>query len=240
MDNTNTTSYTQYSHIPYIPVTKTQQELEDAAQVKMEFGMPTTTVGEKIPAEDALTKNDIKLSKIMKMKLQHVGKVANDIELKTAATFENGEYVAPEQRDIDAQPYMKAAPKILVKPGTFEITDVHADEYVNAEGVTVDPTGRIIQSLKYNASGEVWAAQGEIAQVPPVPSMNAEAIELRTVKRHYRRGEVEYDPISQDNYLDRPGMEVNTADTFLGLPEEVEEEPTPEPEGGDEPLSEEE
>lgn len=213
---TNKTQYTQHSHIAFIPVIETQAELEAAAEHKMEYGMPTTTVGEVIPADKALIENKVKLSKMLKMKLQHPGLVPNDIKMKTEATFENGEYVAPEVRDVTKQPYAKVAPKTLTKPGTFTVTDV------------VDEFGGITKNVAYDASKEVWADQAadvEHPQVPPVAALNAETIALRTVKRHYRRGEVEYDPVSVDNYLDRPGIEVNTADTFIGLPEAEEVAP---------------
>ena len=50
----------------YIIQPPTQKDLESIAEVKMQYGNPTSTVGKVVPAKDALTKNAVWMAKKMK------------------------------------------------------------------------------------------------------------------------------------------------------------------------------
>lgn len=247
----------------YIMNPPTQQELESIAEVKMQYGNPSSTVGVVIDPEDALTKNAIWMAKKMKQRLPHVGFVENaigtDIPQSTQefpgyinnppyeTAYPDEEYVTeddPEYKYITGTDWRYISGEaVKVKPrdvltdkyaatddgynvpaddnyGTFKTEVVNADEYTKDGETYVPPYNRKRTNIVFT---ENTPTSGEDGLINPIPGLAADNVMDRETKTHYRRGEVEYDGVTKDNFLDRPGIEVNTADTWIAIQEAEEE-----------------
>ena len=180
----------------------------------------------------------VRLSQNMKLRMRHVGKKENPVAVSDEWVWdpEQGKAVPPVGRD-PAQPYAKA--------DEVEYTDYGDIERENVRPYSEDfPGNEVNDSIKVTAATSKANTDADMTEAVPVLAVNN--IQTREMKLEGRRGEVIGDPISNENYLDRPGMEVKTSETYLGSKEAEEEsedddestpepEPTPDPEPTPEP-----
>ena len=248
----------------YIIQPPTQQQLESIAEVKMQFGNPTSTVGEVVPAKDALTKNAIWMAEKMKQRLPHVGFVENAIGQNNPkatqefpgyidnppyeTTYADEEYITeddPEYKYVTNTDWryisgeaVKVKPRNVIEDkyaatddgylvptsgeyGTFKTTKVNADEYVKDGETFVPDYNRVRENIEFTSNP---FTSGEDGLINPVPALAADTKQIGKTKIHYRRGEVEFDGVTKDNFLDRPGIEVNTDDTWIAIQEKEQED----------------
>jgi hypothetical protein len=164
-----------------------------------------------------------RLSKNMKLSMRHLGFKENAINVSEEWKFENGEAVPPVGRDTSAS---------YTKPETTQYKTYGTLSYEQAVPFKDDPAGEVTETLKFT-EGTTEAAQ-DAAYVDAVPAMALHLEQAAVMKLEGRHGEVSYDPISNENYLTRPGMEVKTSETYLATleteavePADAEEEQTP-------------
>lgn len=207
----------------------TAAELNAVAEVKESEG-GSRSVGVVIPASEALTKNVVKLSKQKKLRVAHQGFKENAISLrseptyaKTTVTLDNGEtveamaYVAPETRNVQEDPYAKTGDDFEIQEaGTFSIVSGYQCE-------DEDKKLGYFESVRYDQNAISVSTSGD-SLIQPVPALAADEELAQQIDTTYRKGQNLFTPITKDNYLSRPGMEVNTDDTFLAQQEKEEEE----------------
>lgn len=191
----------------------TEKELNDAAEVKQEGGS-SRSVGKVVPADRALIDNAVDIDKYHQNRVAHKGFIEKPIALKSEATYErttvtldNGEeieawaYVAPEERDIIANPYAATKDTKTVKSGgTFTVSSGE-----NSFGP--------FDNTKYNNDADVADEENELIQ--PIPALAADEEQMRELDTHWRNGEDLVTPIDNENYLSRPGAKIKTSETFL-------------------------
>lgn len=164
----------------------------------------------------------MRLSQNMKLAMRHVGIKENAIPFKDSNDnntdewqwdAENGVAVPPVTRDITEDKYAVPEEKKYSDYGTVTRTDVmpfgeddKAHEVTDTLVVT-DPT------QENNDDEEM---------VEAVPVLAVEDEQRMHIKLEGRRGETRDDPITEENYLTRPGMEVKTSETWISLQEAAE------------------
>ena len=158
----------------------------------------------------------VRLSQNMKLRMRHVGVKENAVEVSDEWVWdpEQGKAVPPVGRSASAK---------YAKPDDKEYTS-----YGNVERVPVRPYSEDFPGNEINDSVSVTAgtskANTDNDLVEAVPVLAVNNLQTREMKLEGRRGEVLGDPITQENYLDRPGMEVKTSETYLDIKEKEEQE----------------
>lgn len=253
----------------YIIQPPSQSTLNELAEVKMQYGMTTTVVGEVVDSKDALIKNNVSLAEKQKQRMPHKGFIENAVgkdittvgvqgfpgyidnppydtaypdEQYVKATDDDykyledtdwrwvsGEAVKVKPRDIIKDKYAKTDDGYAIPEddnyGTFTV------EYFDADGNKVTeadmPDGEIKvppyrQNIKFTPVEYNPSVSGEEDDLinPTEKGLAADNVQVREIKTHYRRGEVEFDGITEEHYLDRPGVEVKTSQTFIAKEEE--------------------
>lgn len=169
----------------------------------------------------------IRLSKNMQLAMRHVGIKENAIPVDEEWKWdpEAGKAVPPTGRDPSAS-YTKTEAKKFSDYGTMEVKKVvveaedpkkpwHKPEECDTIVITKDP---------------VETDNDDPTMVDALPVLAIDNAQAQRIKLEGRRGEVHDDPISEENYLTRPGMEVKTSETYLAQQEAAEEEtPAPAP-----------
>ena len=181
---------------------------------------------------DVIKDHGLKLSKNMKLRMRHLAKVENALDVSEEWKWVDGEAVPPVGRDTD-EPYMVADDKKYSDYGTVTV------EQVKPYGDN-DPAHEVCDTLVVT-DADVESNDDEDYK-EAVPALAVDHEQFKGVKINYRRGEESKDPINNENYLDRPGMEVKTSETYMSIMEaaesEVEDYPepsVPDPESEDDP-----
>ena len=166
-----------------------------------------------IPA-DVIKDHPPRLSKNMQLSMRHLGKLENAIEVSEEWKYVDGEAVPPEGRDPSA-PYTKADEIKYSDYGTIKVEEV---EPFGPE----DPASETCENIVVtDATSE---SNDDEDYVEAVPVMALDRGQFNLIKTEGRRGEVDTDPIDNENFLDRPGYEVKTSDTYMAHLEESESE----------------
>ena len=152
----------------------------------------------------------IRLSKNMQLSMRHVGFKERAIPVSEEWMWDEseGEAVPPVGREDSV--YTQAETEKYSDYGTITIEKVapFAD----------DPSQELAENVVVTSATTESNDDEEMVEAIPVLAVN------RAQSRHLtlegRRGEAFDDPITNDNYLTRPGMEVATEDTYLSQIEE--------------------
>lgn len=199
----------------------TAAELNAVAEIPESEGS-SCSVGKVVPADKALVDNKVKLSKYKRLRVAHQGFKENKIPMndeptwgKKVVTLDDGSeveayaYIAPEDRDVMAQPYASTVDDhVLEEPGSFSKISGYQYEF---DGKKLD----YFESIKYDQNAISVAGSGN-GLIQPVPALAADQELARQVDTTWRKGQNLFTPIDEDNYLSRPGMEVVTSETYLG------------------------
>ena len=163
----------------------------------------------------------VRLSQNMKLRMRHVGFKSNDVAVNDEWTWDGKQAVPPEGRSCD-DPYATTSTKLLSEYGTFETTMVSVYES--------DPAGEVRENVRF-IPAESESTEDSDGTEDSESSGLIEAVDALAADQEFhrvnnlmagRRGEDPFDPITQENYLTRPGMEVETSKTYLSLIEDEE------------------
>jgi len=157
-----------------------------------------------IPA-NLVKDHGLKLSANMKLRMRHLYPQEKAIAVSEEWKFVNGEAVAPVGRNTSV-PYMVADTKKYTSYG-----DVKTQK-VMPYGAS-DPAKEVCDTLVVTAATQT--TNDDPAYSEAVPVLAVDQAQLQKVKREGRRGEVDFDPITNGNYLDRPGIEIKTSETYM-------------------------
>jgi hypothetical protein len=158
-----------------------------------------------VEGQDALWKDHPpRLSKNMKLSMRHLGFVENAINVSEEWKYVDGEAVPPVGRDTS---------ELYTKKEEKKYSDYGKVEYVESVPYKDDPAGEVSETIKVTEGTQTKNDDTDFVDAVPVMALNlGQALVTKTEGRH---GEVSYDPITNENYLTRPGMEVKTSETYL-------------------------
>jgi hypothetical protein len=179
-----------------------------------------------VPA-DLIKDHPPKLSKNMKLSMRHLDFVENAIPVSEEWTFVDGVAVAPQGRDEKIS-YTKTEDK--------KYSDYGKVEYTTVEVYKDDPAQEVVETIK--VTDGTLTENDDPEYVDAIAPLAVDRKQSKSILLEGRHGEVSYDPISNENYLTRPGMEVKTSETYLDIleKEESDEElPEPDPTSLEEP-----
>ena len=157
-----------------------------------------------IPA-DVIKDHPPRLSKNMQLSMRHLGKIENAIEVSEEWKYEDGEAVPPVGRDPSAS-YTKVEEEKYVDYGSVKT------EIVEPFGPD-DPAHETCDNLVVKDGTKESNDDTEFVDAVAVMAVNRNQSHL--IKTEGRRGEVDTDPIDPENFLDRPGMEIKTSETYM-------------------------
>lgn len=155
--------------------------------------------------EDVIKDHPPRLSKNMKLSMRHLDKIENAIEVSEEWKYVDGEAVPPEGRDPSVS-YTKAEETKYSDYGSINV------EEVEPYGPN-DPAGEVCENL--SVTDGTMESNDDTDFVEAVPVLALNRAQQNLVKTQGRRGEIDTDPINNENFLDRPGMEVKTSETYL-------------------------
>ncbi len=166
---------------------------------------------EVVVPTDPIRDHGLKLSVNQKLAMRHIGKVENKVAVSDEWTYVDGAAVPPAGRNV-AEPYMVNDDKKYTSYGNITTTEVHPYGESDSE---------INNTVAYDSEAESSVAnpESESDYTEAVPALAANQDLMGETKIDGRRGQREFDPINQENYLDRPGTEVKTSDTILSVEE---------------------
>ena len=151
---------------------------------------------EPVIPSDPIKDHGVRLSANMKLRMRHVGSLEHKIPVSEEWKYENGEAVPPKGRDSNT--YMVPDKKEYVDYGTVNVEKDGEDEtLVVTDGICIQNTNP--------------------SYTEAVPTLALDQKQLNLIKTEGRRGEVDTDPIDNENFLDRPGQEIKTSETYLGI-----------------------
>lgn len=199
--------------------TPTAAELNAVAEIPESEGS-SRSIGKVIPAEDALTKNIVDLSKNKKLRLAHQGFKEIAISIKGEPTWGIKEVTLEDGSKVEAWAYIEPETRPLNKPYASTVDDhvlTEAGTFSKISGYQYDFDGKKLgyfESIKYDQNAISTEGSGN-GLIQPVPAMAADEELVREIDTTYRKGQNLFTPIDGENYLSRAGMEVKTSETYL-------------------------
>lgn len=176
----------------------------------------------------------VRLSKNMKLSMRHVGFKERAIPVSEEWKWVDGEAVPPAGREDS----------VYTQPDDKKYTDYGTVSYEKVAPFDKDPSEELAENIVVTEATAESNDDNDMVEAVPVLAVNRKQGMHLTLEG--RRGEAYDDPITNNNYLTRPGMEVATEDTYLSQiestddesPAEAESEPESTPESSAEAESE--